>query len=481
VILKPTPETPRSAEIIAESCWAAGVPRDVLQFVRTPDNEIGRALVSSADGVILTGSWDTAKLFHSWKPDIRLFAETSGKNALVITPHADFDLAVADLAHSAFGHVGQKCSAASLGILVGSAYDSERLRRQLVDAVKSLRVGSPHDPATRVGPTIGPVGGKLERALTSLDDAETWLLEPRRIDDSGGLWSPGIRLGVAPGSWFQQTECFGPVLGLIRAETLDEAIRIQNSSAYGLTGGIHSLDTREIDQWTKRVEVGNAYINRGITGAVVNRQPFGGWKRSSIGPGAKAGGPDYLLQLGTWLTKDSARLDPAFDDSRWWKEQYSVGHDPSALFCESNIHRYHHVPNMILRIASGAESADVERALAAALLANPRTLVSIDPSVAPPSEVETPTTPATETAEQFESRLEEFKWGRIRMVGTATAELRIVAQKAEVTIIDEAVTPSGRLELRHYLREQSVSRTLHRFGNVPSTEQQTSAAAGSVP
>jgi len=479
VILKPTPETPRCAEIIAEACWAAGVPRDVLQFVRTPDDDIGRALVTSVDGVILTGAWETARLFRSWDPDMRLFAETSGKNAMVITPHADFDLAVADLVQSAFGHVGQKCSAASLGILVGSVYDSERLRRQLVDAVSSLRVGSAHDPATRVGPTIGPVGGKLERALTQLDDSETWLLEPRRLDDSGGLWSPGVRLGVAPGSWFQQTECFGPVLGLIRAESLDEAIRIQNSSAYGLTGGIHSLDSKEIDEWCAQVEVGNAYVNRGITGAIVNRQPFGGWKRSSIGPGAKAGGPDYLLQLGDWKPDERVAIDSGFDDSRWWKEQYSVDHDPSGLFCEANVHRYLPVPNMVLRIASDALAADAERALAAALMANPGAQVSVDPAAAVPAGFGSSISVITETAERFTSRLDELRWGRVRMVGHPPADLRSAADEGEVTIIDEAVTPSGRLELRHHLREQSVSRTLHRFGNVPSVDRRARENAGS--
>ena len=471
VILKPTPETPRCAEIIAEACWAAGVPRDVLQLVRTPDNEVGRALVTSVDGVILTGAWDTARLFRSWKPEMRLFAETSGKNAMIITPHADFDLAVADLVHSAFGHVGQKCSAASLGILVGSAYDSDRFRRQLVDAVSSVQVGSPHDPATRVGPTIGPVGGKLERALTQLDDSETWLLEPRRLDDAGELWSPGIRLGVAPGSWFQQTECFGPVLGLIRAGSLDEAIRIQNSSSYGLTGGIHSLDTKEIDEWTSRVEVGNAYVNRGITGAIVNRQPFGGWKRSSMGPGAKAGGPDYLLQLGHWQPDEAAAIDSSFDDSSWWKAQYSIEHDPSALFCESNVHHYLPVPKMVVRITDDASEEAAQRAVSASALANPGALVSVDPDA--PVSVATfgpATTVITETSEAFRLQLDEFRWGRVRIVGSATAELRRAANDAEVTIVDEAVTPSGRLELRHYLREQSVSRTLHRFGNVPSRE-----------
>jgi len=473
VILSPAPETPRCAEIIAEACWRAGIPRDVLQLVRTPDDTTGRQLITTADGVILTGSWDTARLFRSWKPEIRLFAETSGKNALIITPQADFDLAVADLVHSAFGHVGQKCSAASLAILVGSTYHSERFRRQLVDAVSSLRVGPATDPASRISPTIGPVTGNLRRALTSLDAGESWLLEPRCLDESGALWSPGIRLGVRPGSWFQQTECFGPVLGLIRSDTLDDAIEIQNSSPYGLTGGIHTLDRREIDKWVRRVEVGNAYVNRSITGAIVNRQPFGGWKRSSIGPGAKAGGPDYLLQLGNWRRDDTGPATGVvdIDEERWWTDWYSTEHDPSGLFCESDIHRYRPVPRMVLRVSSDADPGDAARALAAAIIANPVTELSIDPSVEVPPRLGPATKLTVETPDRFAARLSELRWGRVRLVGTVTVEFLRAADEAEVTVITETVTASGRLELRHYLREQTVSRTLHRFGNVPGIDQ----------
>ena len=152
-----------------------------------------------------------------------LIAETSGKNAIIITPSADFDLAVADLAKSAFGHAGQKCSAASLAILVGSVADSARFRRQLVDAVTSLRVGYPDDPATVMGPVIERPGTKLTAGLTELSTGENWLVEPRQLDDSGRLWSPGIRDRVKPGSEFHTTEYFGPVLGLMRASNVEEA------------------------------------------------------------------------------------------------------------------------------------------------------------------------------------------------------------------------------------------------------------------
>ncbi len=256
VVLKPAPETPRCAELVAEACWEGGVPTDVLQFVRTHDDEVGQHLVTheGVDGVILTGSWDTAALFRSWNPALRLFAETSGKNSLIVSPYADLDLAVGDLVKSAFGHSGQKCSAASLGILVGEVFDSDRFRRQLVDATMSMSVGPTDDLASVIGPVIHSPTGPLARVLSNPE--ARWLLEPQQLDSSGRLWSPGIIDGVAPDSWFHQTECFGPVLGLMRAESVEHAIALQNGTPYGLTAGIHSLDPHEVAMWEDRVEAG---------------------------------------------------------------------------------------------------------------------------------------------------------------------------------------------------------------------------------
>ena len=156
VILKPAPETVLTATVLAGQLWAAGVPRDVLQLVPCPDDEVGRRLVTHPDvaAVVLTGSWDTAQRFLEWRPDLRLHAETSGKNALVITEAADLDAAVKDLVRSAFGHAGQKCSAASLAIVEGPVYDDEGFRRRLRDAVSSLVVGSSGELTTSIGPLI---------------------------------------------------------------------------------------------------------------------------------------------------------------------------------------------------------------------------------------------------------------------------------------------------------------------------------------
>src|SRR4029077_12918083 len=187
---------------------------------------------------------------------------------------------------------GQKCSAASLAIVDAALYDDGSFMERLRDARRSLVVGLPGDPGSVVGPVIDEPSPKLHRGLTQLDAGERWLVEPRHL--GGNLWSPGIRVGVQPGAWFHVTECFGPVLGVMRADSLDHAIELQNATPYGLTGGIHSLDDTEIDRSLEGGRVGHAYVNRGITGAIVQRQPFGGWKRSSVGCGPKAGGPDYV-------------------------------------------------------------------------------------------------------------------------------------------------------------------------------------------
>ena len=456
-ILKPAPETPGCAEIVAECCWAAGMPEGLVGFVRTPDDDVGRHLVTHerVGAVILTGAYDTARMFLSWKPDMRLFAETSGKNAMVITPSADIDLAVADLVASAFGHSGQKCSAASLAICVGQAYTSSRLRRQLVDAVTSLKVGPSTDLATTMGPVIRPPEGKLLRALTQLDDGEEWLVEPQRLDEQ--TWTPGVRLGVRPDSWFARTECFGPVLGLVPADSLEHAIATQNASAYGLTGGIHTLDPGEVRHWTNSVEVGNAYVNRGTTGAIVRRQPFGGWKRSSVGPGTKAGGPNYVARLGTWHPVDAGLSDDEWleaaraSDEAAWRTEFGVEHDPSGLFCESNVFRYRPMEGMALRVEADAAPRDFARARAAAH----RCRVPLVESHA-----------TDETAAQLAARLGSPGVQRVRVVGSCRDELRAAASQAGVHVADDPVTAEGRVELLHYLREQAVSRTTHRYGNV---------------
>ena len=307
VIIKPAPQAARCGAVLVDALLSAGVPADALQLVNVSEGELGQRLVADprVGRLILTGAFDTATLFRQFRRDLPLLAETSGKNAIVVTPSADIDLAVRDVVRSAFGHAGQKCSAASLAILVGSVATSARFRAQLVDAVTSLTVAWPSAATSQMGPVISPPEGKLLEALTTLSPGERWLVEPRQLDETGRLWSPGVKDGVAPGSPFHLTEYFGPVLGIMSADSLGHAIELQNATPYGLTAGLFSLDPGELAQWCDSVEAGNLYINRGTTGAIVRRQPFGGWKRSSVGAGTKAGGPNYLVGLTDWVSRPS--------------------------------------------------------------------------------------------------------------------------------------------------------------------------------
>jgi len=508
VIIKPAKLTQRCGAVMVEALWAAGVPRDLLALVDLANRDLGTRLVASpeVDRVILTGAYETAQLFRSFRSDLPLLAETSGKNAIIVTPSADLDLAAADVARSAFGHAGQKCSAASLAILVGSVADSKRFERQLVDAVTSMRVGLPDDPATQMGPIIEPANGKLLTALTTLDKGERWLVEPKKLDAEGRQWTPGVKIGVAPGSTTHLTEFFGPVLGIMHAKDLDEAIRLQNAVDYGLTAGIHSLDSAEVATWLDRVEAGNLYVNRGITGAIVQRQPFGGWKRSAVGAGAKAGGPNYLFGLGDWASAElpaaatgaaisspveallaaaGSDLDAveiewlhraAAADERAWVEEFGAVSDRSGLGVERNVFRYRPVETDV-RIAENAPLVEGIRVIAAALRSGSPFTVS---APALPSRVEKALRAHGVTVSHAKdaawvkgyakaSAKAAHSWKRLRLVGgDASALFEALGGTPDVAVWSHTVTGAGRVEMLPFLHEQAVSITNHRFGN-PTT------------
>ncbi len=502
-VLKPAPEARRCGAVLAEALGEAGFPDGLVSLADAPEGATGRALITAPEvgRVVLTGSLDTARLFRSWRPDLPLLAETSGKNALVITPAADLDLAVADLVRSAFGNAGQKCSAASLAILVGDVARSERFRRQLADAVTSLAVGWPDDPSAVVGPLVAPPAGKLERGLTELADGESWLVRPRQLDGTDRLWAPGVRDGVAPGSEFHLTEYFGPVLGLIAVDDLDQAIEVQNATDYGLTAGIHSLDADEVAHWLDRVEAGNLYVNRATTGAIVRRQPFGGWKRSSVGPGAKAGGPNTLLVLGGWEPvgaepSDDIRLDgleprvrelieafqPALDfagfdavrrgarsDQAAWDAEFGISRDAVGLGVERNLLRYRPAVATV-RLAEGGRTADLARVVAAGVRA--RAGLELSSAVPLPAGLRAladrlgVVAVRVESDAAFSARVAADPPARIRLVGGDAAALaEALGGSPDVAVWSGAVTAAGRIEMLPFLLEQAVSITAHRFGD----------------
>ena len=450
VIFKPARATSQIAWLFVRQLWAAGVPREVLHFYPC-DSSLGRAFLTDARiaSVILTGGYETARMFQSWRPSLPLYAETSGKNSLIITAQADRELAIKDLVRSAFGHSGQKCSAASLAILEAEVYDDPAFLRQLRDAAASLHAGPASDLRSIVTPLVLPPGKDLHRALTTLDEGEEWLLAPRQIGSDSCAWTPGIKLGVRPGSWFHQTECFGPVLGLMRASSLAEATTWQNATDFGLTAGLHSLDPAEVTWWRDCAQAGNLYINRPITGAIVQRQPFGGWKKSCIGPGAKAGGPNYVRSFSRLSDEATAEVDY----HAAWAGHFAIEHDPSALKCESNVFRYRPCRGVILRLDK-RDQRMIDRAQLAAQLTGAPLTISVR---------------SEESDGQFLGRLPllaknaEF----LRTITAPGDEVLKAAYAAGLNWIKEPLLAHGRIELTRWLREQAVSETRHRYGQLP--------------
>ncbi len=304
VIVKPAEQTPGVAMRLCEILWEAGIPRDVLQLLPGPGETVGAALVrhpqvatlaftgSKAVGLdILRAAAETSEAQGFIK---RVICEMGGKNAIIVDASADIDEAVLGVRQSAFGYSGQKCSACSRVIVLDENHDL--FLRRLIEATKALVVGDPLLPGTDLGPLIdleaaekvrgyierGKREAKLELAVDAPADAA--FVGPHLFSvERGG--TPRIAV----------EEIFGPVLTILRAADLDEALSIANSSGYKLTGGLFSRTPSTLDRVRREFRVGNLYLNRGITGALVGRQPFGGFGLSGVG--SKAGGPDYLRQF----------------------------------------------------------------------------------------------------------------------------------------------------------------------------------------
>ncbi len=308
-IVKPAEQTPGIAQIMCEILWQAGAPRDALHFVPGVGETVGAALVRDPRMSIIafTGSKavglniiEAAGITPEQQPFVKkVICEMGGKNAIIVDASADLDEAVVGVRDAAFGYQGQKCSACSRAIVVDSAHDT--FLERLVEATRSLIVGDPADPTADIGPVIddeaaakireyteiGKSEGKLELALDVPDGLEAKVGKP--------YVGPHIFSGITRDHRLAKEEIFGPVLAVIRVQDFDEALAVANSTPYKLTGGVFSRKPSHLDRARREFRVGNLYLNKSCTGALVGRQPFGGFGMSGIG--SKAGGRDYLLQF----------------------------------------------------------------------------------------------------------------------------------------------------------------------------------------
>lgn len=304
VLYKPAGPSSVVGYTLAKIYEAAGIPKGVFNFVPGRGSVIGDYLVEHPDISLIafTGSMEVglriiekaAKVQPGQEQVKRVIAEMGGKNAIIVDDDADLDEAIVHIIYSAFGFQGQKCSACSRVIVLEEIYD--RFVKRLVEAAKSIAIGPAEDPHNYLGPVIDEKAQKKILEYVELAKQEGKVLLIREDIPKKGYYVPlTIVEGITPEHRLAQEEIFGPVLAVMKVKDIDQAIKWANSTRFALTGGIFSRSPRHLEKAKKEFRVGNLYLNRGITGALVERQPFGGFKMSGVG--SKAGGPDYLLQF----------------------------------------------------------------------------------------------------------------------------------------------------------------------------------------
>jgi RHH-type proline utilization regulon transcriptional repressor/proline dehydrogenase/delta 1-pyrroline-5-carboxylate dehydrogenase len=304
VLFKPAEQTPGIAARLVEILLEAGTPPGVLAFLPGAGEEVGAYLVDHPDVsvVAFTGSKDVgltiverASVTHARQRQVkRVIAEMGGKNAVVVDSDADLDVAVPAIIDSAFGYAGQKCSAASRVIGVGPVFAV--LVERIVGAASIVPIGPASEMGTVVGPLIDEDADKRVRRYQELAHGEgEVVLQREDVPETGWFAGPTVVVTDDAQSRIATEEIFGPLLVCMRAESVEHALHLANESPYALTGGVFSRSPSTIAHAARALRAGNVYVNRSITGAIVGRQPFGGYGLSGVG--SKAGGPDYLLQF----------------------------------------------------------------------------------------------------------------------------------------------------------------------------------------
>ncbi len=534
VILKPSSQAVLCSYEMCQCFWDAGVSKNTLQFLPCPGSLAEKHLVNhqSIDFVILTGGEETAHSMLKTRPSLFLTAETGGKNATIVTAMSDREQAIAHVVSSAFGNSGQKCSATSLLVLEEEVYDDPGFKEALVDATESLRVGSIWDFDSSLGPMAGPLDASLKKAIENLEEGESWALKPEFTQDNEYMLKPSIKWGVAPGSFCHRTELFAPLLSVLKARSLQHAIELVNQTGYGLTSGLESLDEREIKQWRENIQAGNLYINRSTTGAIVLRQPFGGWGKSAMGSGRKVGTYNYITQfmdikdgeppnlahlkqspyfecLEKWIhkhkkfRKDFIQLQVALESYLYhYKKEFNQEHDPCQVRGEYNIFRYIKLDVVALRVSRNDTLFECVSRIFAAKVSGVNIHVSLDSSI---SIDNTSNKDGGDNESHKGHEINEFHecndvsefllthalqllQPEDRMTqesevefakGFSSMDQIIYSKESEVSefIFSEAAhsekfivrTPplmEGRLELLHYFKEQSISHSYHRYGNL---------------
>ncbi|WP_082305494.1 proline dehydrogenase family protein [Leucobacter japonicus] len=504
-----------SAAAVIEECEVGGLTPGVVRLEATV---VGRTVAELAahpgiDRAVVLGARSDALELARRRPDLRVEGRFRARGTTLVTPSADLDRAIDDIVASAFGaHPGDPRAARGV-VLLGSVARSRRFRDGLADAVRAITVVDSARPSDAdaldgaIGPLIAAPDAAGLRALTELGRGESWLVQPRRLDDAGRLWSPGVRLGVSAASTFWDDSRAVPVIGIATAHSLSEAIAVQNAEGSGGVAALQSHDADEIADWLESVEAAALAVNRPTTGALIERHPGGGWNDAGMGLAALAGGPHRLVALGAWRPREGSRsetlhlrgldaevqllieaaqadLDYAgFDalrraalaDALTWRTSFGVDRDVVGLGVERNVLRHRAVPTHI-RLAEGGAMAHLVRVIAAALLVQAPVTIST-------GEVLPAGVAAFLERRDIEVSLErDDDWverlavtGPVGANGEIALRVRLIdgdrVRAAEwlggqdrVAIWGEPVTMAGPVELLTLLREQAVSVRAHRHG-----------------
>ena len=501
VILKPATVAFPVAWEFAKCFWDAGVPKEAMQVVCTDGRQSLNFLTSHPfiKHIILTGGTDTAFHFLKNNPTCPLSAETGGKNAIILTASGDRDHAIQNIVTSAFSNAGQKCSACSLLLLEKEVYYDPDFKTKLIDAITSLHTGSVWDGGNVVGPMITYENDKLMHAIKNLEDGEWWLVKPEFVDKRRYILKPCVKWGVKPSSYTFKNELFAPLLAVVCIDSLKQGIEFVNASEYGLTSGLQSLDENEQLIWKNSIEAGNLYINRGITGAVVSRQPFGGMKQSAFGSGIKAGGKNYVssflnikenvqiaenkdVEIVLYRFKTLLRLLNFTDKFRFqkavesylynWEIEFSQEKDEHQKKGEHNTFRYLPLNNIALRVNDKDELCDVLMVLAAAGIANTHLTLSMSAQEKQFEGLKNCNQCECKLIVQSESDFlkDMYKYDRVRTCSSALSiEFYEHAAKIGKYIATAKPLTEGRIEMLHYLKEQSIAFEYHRYGSITET------------
>ena len=471
-ILKPATVAAPVAWLFAKAFWEAGVPKEALQVI-IANHEATPLLTLSPviKHIILTGGTETAQNIARTSPLIPLSAETGGKNVMILSAKGDRDHAIMNACRSAFGNAGQKCSACSILLVERSVYEDSEFMEKLKDCASSLKVGGVWNAGNIVGPMITNHNEKLEKAC-QLEGDEEWLIAPEFVDAKKYILKPTVKINVQPDSYTFRTELFAPLLAVTPFDTLEEAVDLVNSLDYGLTSGLQSLDEQEQKYWKNHVKAGNLYINRGITGAVVNRQPFGGMKLSAFGPGLKAGGPNYCAQFMYITDKPGSTTDYKQSYAQWYEKEFKHARNiQPKIRGEQNVFRYLPVDGgMVLRLFGDETLEQVQMVQLAAQTVGTKLTVSLDAANPMFDQLE-----GEKKKENLATFLESIKhYGRVRVISSRMPD--VVAEFAanhDKYIAHSAPVKDGRIELALYIQEQSIANEYHRYGSqieIPAVE-----------